>query len=171
MKELMRELCDTCGDNICNNGENCASCQHDCGKCSTCGDGTCNGDKGETCASCQNDCGVCSVCGNNKCEPPYETCTNCAGDCGSCTVKGCIEVVGCAFTCIDLDGFPPQFSTTCVANCVSQGCANVQFFVDQVLTCAVQALISECLGGGDTLQCIQEACSPEIAACIGATCN
>jgi len=57
---------------------------------------------------------------------------------------------------------------TCVSNCVAQGCADVQFFVDQVLNCAIFALPS-C--GGDIQGCLFEQCSSEIAACLGATCN
>jgi hypothetical protein len=43
----------------------------------------------------------------------------------------------------------------------------VQFFVDQVLNCAVMNLP---MCGGD-FQCIQNACDAQIAACIGATCK
>jgi hypothetical protein len=75
--------------------------------------------------------------------------------------------VGCAFQCIDLEQDPPEFSISCVANCVSLGCADVQFFVDQVLDCAFQALP---FCGGD-FGCIQEECDAEFAACIGATCD
>ena len=38
------------------------------------------------------------------------------------------------------------FSLTCTANCIALGCANVQFFVDQVVNCAI-ANIAMC--GGD----------------------
>jgi hypothetical protein len=121
---------------------------------------------GETCASCKQDCGVCSVCPNGKCED-FETCALCPQDCGACMPKSCIEVVGCAFKCIDLTQVPPKFSLTCVANCVSQGCADVQFFVDQVLDCAIQALPT-C---GADFGCVQTECDAEVAACIGATCD
>lgn len=46
-----------CGDEICNNGEDCSSCPGDCGVCLYCGDGICN--NGETCSSCPGDCGTC----------------------------------------------------------------------------------------------------------------
>jgi hypothetical protein len=81
--------------------------------------------------------------------------------------KSCLEVITCAFACIDLMQMPPKFSLTCVSNCVAQGCADVQFFVDQVLDCAILALPA--CGGDPT--CIQKACDTEIAACIGAKCN
>src|SRR5262249_41579030 len=107
-----------------------------------------------------------SVCGNGVCEQ-YETCTNCPDDCGNCTPIGCIEIVTCAFGCIDLTANPPEFSFTCVADCTSQGCADVQFFVDQVINCAVGALFTGCAD----LTCIQDECSSQLAACIGATCS
>jgi hypothetical protein len=106
------------------------------------------------------------VCPNGVCED-FETCGICPQDCGQCQPITCFEIVTCAFQCIDLEQDPPAFSITCVANCVSQGCADVQFFVDQVLTCAVSAL-PNC--GGD-FGCIQSECDAEIAACLGAQCN
>jgi hypothetical protein len=150
---------------MCNAGtEDCFTCPSDCGACVGCGDGQCLGT--ETCASCQTDCGVCSVCPNGKCED-YETCSICPEDCGACEPIGCLEIVLCAFQCIDTSADPPQFSIACVANCVALGCADVQFFVDQVLTCAVSVLPT-C--GGD-FDCIQAECGEEFAACIGATCD
>jgi len=107
------------------------------------------------------------VCGNNKCEPPYETCANCPGDCGACMPKTCLETITCALGCIDLMSQPPKFSVTCVANCVSEGCPNSQFFVDQALNCFVGALP---MCGGD-FNCLQGACGSQIAACIGANCH
>jgi hypothetical protein len=62
---------------------------------------------------------------------------------------------------------PPGFSVSCVANCVAQGCSDVQFFVDQVLDCAAANLVT-C---GADFGCIQSACGNEFAACLGATCQ
>ena len=109
------------------------------------------------------------MCGNGVCEDQqYETCTNCAADCGTCETIGCFQIVTCALgNCIDLGGgFPPQFSLTCVANCVAQGCPDVQFFVDQFISCAIGAL-PQC--GGDFM-CLQDQCSSEFSACLAATC-
>ena len=122
--------CESCGNKKCSgaDGETCFTCPDDCGTCEGCGDGKCNGT--ETCASCAADCGVCSVCGNGKCESTeFETCTNCPADCGDCELLTCLKIVTCAIGCIKLNQNPPEFSVTCVANCVSKGCADVQFFV------------------------------------------
>jgi hypothetical protein len=88
-------------------------------------------------------------------------------------VTNCIEAVMCAIGCVDLNGFPPSFSFACVSNCTAQACPSAQLFIDNVLTCAVQAL-PMCFGGGGgggIFNCIQMHCGPEINACIGATCN
>jgi surface antigen len=81
-----------CGDGSCNNGENCSSCEKDCGKCEYCGDGKCN--NGESCSSCSKDCGAC--CGNGQCDNG-ESCASCEKDCGICNEvpKGELEVVNC----------------------------------------------------------------------------
>ena len=165
--------CPGCGDKKCDaKNEDCFTCPDDCGKCMGCGDGICNGT--ETCASCSSDCGVCSVCGNMKCEAPYETCSNCAGDCGACNTTGCLQTVTCAFGCINMNGGNgvPQFSATCLANCIADGCPNVQFFVDQVLNCAVGAFpMCKGQGQGQIFSCVQNLCGTAFAACFGATCK
>ena len=133
--------------------------------CSTCG-------SDETCASCDADCGVCSVCGNNKYESSqFETCTNCPADCGECTVKNCLQVVTCTLGCIEFNTSPPKFSLTCVANCAAQGCPDVQYFVDEVVNCAIFN-IQDIIGcPGSPLSCLQGSCGSEISACLGASCD
>jgi len=49
-----------CGNAVCEAGEDCSTCQDDCGACPYCGDGACNGD--ENCDTCQIDCGYCPEC-------------------------------------------------------------------------------------------------------------
>lgn len=52
----------TCGDDLCEIGEDCATCVLDCGIC-VCGDTFCEGN--ETCDNCQIDCGECTDEGGN----------------------------------------------------------------------------------------------------------
>lgn len=47
----------SCGDGACANGEDCASCEEDCGPCPVCGDDVC--EPNESCALCPEDCGAC----------------------------------------------------------------------------------------------------------------
>jgi len=53
-----------CGDGTCdaNIGEDCGTCEADCGACPTCGDGTCDANIGENCSTCEADCGPCGCC-------------------------------------------------------------------------------------------------------------
>ncbi|MFH1452186.1 MAG: hypothetical protein ABIF88_03370 [archaeon] len=75
-----------CGDEVCDSGETCSSCKKDCGTCKGyCGDDVCNSD--ESCSICETDCGSCisiSYCGDGECGPE-ETCLICTVDCGVCT--------------------------------------------------------------------------------------
>jgi hypothetical protein len=83
-------------------------------------------------------------------------------------------IVTCALGCVELQEDPPKFSVSCVANCVSKGCSDVQFFVDQTLNCAFQNLnqISDCAdGAGSMLSCVQKFCGAELQACLGAYCE
>ena len=163
-------VCQGCGDKICDPSlsENCFTCPKDCGNCPDCPTGKCDGTK--TCTSCPQDCGVCSVCGNGVCESKggFETCTNCEADCGKCETIGCFKVVQCALQCIDLMANPPAFSISCVADCVSLGCADVQFFVDGVLNCVIGEVIKNGPGGG--IQGALAKCDKQVGACLNATC-
>jgi hypothetical protein len=91
-----------CGDGNCDAGEDCSSCEADCGVCEdpNCGDGNC--DATESCSSCEADCGVCSeeYCGDEECNND-ETCETCERDC-SCTIGPflhCLE--GSCVECLD----------------------------------------------------------------------
>jgi hypothetical protein len=75
-----------CGDGICSPGENCSTCETDCGACAndtgTCGDGVCADE--EDCSTCSDDCGICpAYCGDGWCDPD-EDCLTCETDCGTC---------------------------------------------------------------------------------------
>lgn len=74
-----KTLATTCGNGICEAGENCSNCSIDCS--ATCGNGVCESSCGENSLNCSIDCGP--TCGNGVCESG-ETCSNCPIDCGSC---------------------------------------------------------------------------------------
>ncbi len=161
------DACPSCGDGACNEGtETCFNCPDDCGECEGCGDSRCTGV--EDCASCQQDCGVCSVCGNNVCEEDeFESCVNCPADCGLCEAVTCREIVNCVFGCFNLRQRPPQISLACVGDCTARGCADVQFFVDQAVNCAVQNAFGGGIGGIDQ---IFQVCAAELEACYAVSC-
>jgi hypothetical protein len=70
-----------CGDGHCDEGEDCANCEVDCGVCpSVCGDNKCEGV--EDCSTCPQDCGICS-CGDGWCSD-LENCVLCPSDCAPC---------------------------------------------------------------------------------------
>ncbi|MCK4729957.1 MAG: hypothetical protein KAT28_01420 [Candidatus Aenigmarchaeota archaeon] len=89
---------ESCGNSICEQGENCFDCPKDC-KCNEdkycsstekkcikpiCGDKTC--ERLENCSNCPVDCGACKItsfCGDNKCDAD-ELCSTCPRDCGIC---------------------------------------------------------------------------------------
>jgi hypothetical protein len=79
-----------------------------------------------------------------------------------------MEVVMCIIPkCLQLNQSPPGFSAVCMANCIAQGCSDVQYFVDKVLQCALLKAIPSC---GPSLSCIESKCSSEIKACLNAKC-
>jgi len=82
-----------------------------------------------------------------------------------CTTLTCLEIVTCAFGCFDLSSSPPDISLTCVGECTARGCADVRFFVDQLVNCAIRHVFS----GGD-IGGVRTACRDEFAACLMARC-
>ncbi len=161
------DACPSCGDGQCDEGlESCFNCPDDCGECEGCGNGRCEGV--EDCASCQRDCGVCSVCGNGVCEDDeYESCINCPRDCGVCEAVTCREIVTCIFGCFNLDERPPDISLVCIGDCSARGCADVQFFVDEVTACAIQNVFG---GGARGLAEVFRVCADELNACYAVSC-
>ncbi len=162
------DVCPSCGDGECDaESESCFLCPADCGNCAGCGNRVCDGN--EDCSSCREDCGVCSVCGNGVCEgDDFETCVNCPADCGQCPVASCREIVGCVFSCFDLGSRPPAVSLACIGECTARGCADVQFFVDEVVSCAIGNIGAAAQGGG--FASIFAVCSDELEACYQVTC-
>lgn len=56
----------TCGNGICDSGENCTNCSADCACDVVCGDEICDHVQGESCSTCTSDCGTCGpVCPRN----------------------------------------------------------------------------------------------------------
>jgi len=74
-----------CGNEICEDSEDCTKCPGDCGACSVCGNEICEGhsEPKEDCQTCDIDCGRCKVCGDKRCELD-EDCNTCPADCGIC---------------------------------------------------------------------------------------
>ncbi|MCX6750789.1 MAG: DUF4215 domain-containing protein [Candidatus Pacearchaeota archaeon] len=95
---------EVCGDNICNHGETCSTCSHDCGICPpSCGNGLKEGTEqcdrgilngqvcsplyGSSCNYCSSSCKLITIngpfCGDDTCNGS-ETCSTCSCDCGAC---------------------------------------------------------------------------------------
>jgi len=75
--------CDTCGNAVCDGGENCRSCRR-LRSCVACGDATC--DASEDCFLLPSDCGVCVRCGDGRAAPARPAAR--APDCGRCLTCG-----------------------------------------------------------------------------------
>jgi hypothetical protein len=88
------------------------------------------------------------------------------------TVHNCIEAVTCIFMQINTSTNPPSFNFTGVAQCAAEACADAQFFINQVLNCAISN-IGTCFGqgGGGIVGCLMNECGMQISACIGSTCH
>ncbi|MCH7995500.1 MAG: hypothetical protein IIB57_13795, partial [Planctomycetes bacterium] len=87
----------TCGDEVCECGENSGNC---CADCASCGDGVC--ECGETCNSCLTDCPP--TCGDGVCECG-ENCSNCPLDCATGCGDGCCTGLETTCNCpIDCPG-------------------------------------------------------------------
>ena len=152
----------TCGNGICDGGEDPAACPQDCG--TACGNDVCEGD--ENADSCPQDC--LSACGNGACDSG-ENPENCPRDCQTACGNGECEngenPENCPNDCSDsvcTDG-----ATRCAGNdlerCNQQGawetteCPNDQICneTDGVASCAEQGL--DCVGICSTLvtNCIE----------------
>ena len=90
------------------------------------------------------------------------------GDQPCASGQSCVQVLGCTIEdCVDRSTNPPSLTLACVANCLSGACSAAQFFADQMTSC-VATSFGTCAGG---TSCIENACSAELSACIGATCG
>ena len=143
----------TCGNGACDNGENCSTCQADCGQCPAgCGNGVC--DNGENCSTCQDDCGQCpTTCGNSLCETG-ENCSTCQADCGQCpsscgnnvceageTCSGCEADCGKCVVCGDSVCDATETATSCPADCATPDCVGTE------TQCSDSATLQYCENG------------------------
>ena len=99
-----------CGDEVCDDGEDCATCPADCGAC--CGDGVCAMARDESCATCPADC----ACGNGEgCNIQLRRCVvrcvpqcggrdcgddGCGGSCGGCDADEDCQAGVCRDECV-----------------------------------------------------------------------
>jgi len=135
------ELANFCGDDVCGDGEDCETCEADCGPC--CGDDVCDADIGEDCETCEVDCGACPVAATceGRCEDPFDADLPCqcddlcfgANDCCPDVCQECEDNFAedcsaiddtCKFRCGD---FSADKSCQCDAICFNEGdcCADV----------------------------------------------
>ena len=125
-----------CGNQVCDETEDCQTCPDDCGECGTCagdpvcGDGICDEHCKENCQSCSEDCGSCGpVCGDGICEEE-EDCQSCERDCfcepvcgnGECEFgENCQECPGdcgqCASSCGDGECADAETYRSCPDDC------------------------------------------------------
>jgi hypothetical protein len=72
----------------------------------------------------------------------------------------------CSTSCIDPSTKPPTVKVTCIADCVSRGCASAQYFFDQAFGCFIQHL-QQC---GANFNCLESQCDAQVAGCLGSKC-
>jgi len=108
----------TCGNGLCESGEDCQNCTIDCGKCTpTCGNGFC--EKEENSANCPIDCAP--TCGNGKCDQG-ENCQNCQIDCTpTCGNGACEYSCGENFSNCSIDCTPTCGNGVCE---IGENCQN-----------------------------------------------
>ena len=142
-----------CGNGVCSPMEELAgTCDKDC--VADCGDGTCNTSVGENCATCQDDCGSCIVsCGDGMCDPTQgEACNTCPEDCSACpdenTMALCTDMMDndadSLTDCLDPDCMP-----FCLPPCGDGLCEND--LGEDCMNCAMDC--GACLGACDTAMC------------------
>jgi hypothetical protein len=98
----------------------------------------------------------------------FETCANCPRDCGECPVRTCSAGITCVFGCFaGGGGGVPRFDFACITECVASVCPDGQFFLNQVINCAIGAFAG---GRCSDVACVMRECSSEIRACLTSGC-
>jgi hypothetical protein len=148
-----------CGNESCEDGEDCVTCPEDCGAC--CGNGVCGDD--EDCASCPQDCGNC--CGNQACDNG-ETCTTCPGDCGDCPIECGDDSCDAGETCVTCPA-------DCGACCGNNACDNGETCVTCPADCGACCGNNACDNGETCVTCPADcgACCGNNACDNGETCQ
>ncbi|HCU23697.1 MAG TPA: hypothetical protein DF383_01670, partial [Deltaproteobacteria bacterium] len=186
--------CETqCGNGACETalGENCATCQEDCGECTGCGDGFCVSE--EDCQTCQADCGECPVCNHERCQTGLrlkaacDPCVKavCAADAYCCETfwdATCIKEVGevCQASCGDLglcgDGVcsTQEDCSTCSADCgTCASCAHDRCLEGSSLEPRCDECVSQ-ICAGDPYCCTgtwDSLCAQQVVTLCGRSCE
>jgi hypothetical protein len=84
-------------------------------------------------------------------------------------VRNCSAGLTCAFGCFDFSGGGgiPGIGLTCLSSCIASVCADGQFFLQQVIDCAIGAFIG---GTCSDISCVQTQCGSQISACLRDRC-
>jgi hypothetical protein len=125
----------TCGDGICDSGEDPTTCPEDC-QANTCGNNVCEvGEDGTTCAE---DCAP-TTCGDGVCDAPTENPDKCAADCDWATCGNGVCEAGEINSCVD-DCFADlcgngicdysESPTDCPADCSAAVNVDILFVID-----------------------------------------
>ncbi|MEC9072152.1 MAG: hypothetical protein VX938_07225, partial [Myxococcota bacterium] len=111
----------TCGNGVCDAGEDATNCAADCAPAAVCGDGVC--DAGEDAATCPQDCAETEVIDScvGRCDNGYDEAASCQCD------PGCIEFGDCCNDLCDNCGDAPDFGVycgTCTPACDGKICGD-----------------------------------------------
>ena len=165
----------SCGNGVCDPGENYISCPDDCPFSMFCGNGVC--ESWENCSTCSIDCGSCPpspYCGDGVCSAG-ETCSSCPQDCGSCPPSdrpSCPSgMTRCAGTCVDTSSDPSNCGSCGIrcqdAQICSNGicvcpsglelcngeCVNPLYDPDNCGSCGNKCILGVCINGQCQLNC------------------
>lgn len=152
-----------CGDGVCGDGEDCATCPGDCGTCegscclpgeqAGCDDGAC-----QNCV-CANDSFCCSTAWDVTCAGQAVTlcspvCAECAAPTGSC-----IDAANCSLGC--------GGDLVCLATCAASAGDDSGALANDVVGCALASGCSTDAPLPELVACITEFCLPQFTDCFG----